>query len=362
MDAPDDYCAIRTEQDMSGRVALVAGATGIIGRGVLHALAEAPGWRARALSRSPVAGTEALAVDLQSPSTVDALQSARDTTHLFYAAYAPQADLAAEVAVNGPMLETLLEGLRRAEAPLERVVLYQGAKVYGVHLGRIEAPFYEDETPRHLPPNFYYTQEDMLRRRAADGGFSWTLLRPDVVVGDAVGYPMNIALVIGAYAALSKATGTPLRFPGPEEVYEGVFAQVTDSRLLGRASVWAATADGAENEAFNYVHAPFRWKRVFQRVAESLEMELGPPMPMSLARHMAFQGEVWADLARAHGLVGTPYEKLVGWAFGDFVFNTRFDMVSDMTKLHRAGFAETVDGADAIVAAIGRLRARKVLP
>jgi nucleoside-diphosphate-sugar epimerase len=362
MDAFGEYSTVMMERDVSGKVALVAGATGIIGRGVLNALAGAPGWRVRGLSRSPVPGVEALSVDLQSPRAVEGLQAAGDTTHVFYAAYSAQPDLQAEVAVNGPMLEHLLEGLNEAGAPLERVVLYQGAKVYGVHLGRVQAPFYEDETPRHLQPNFYYTQEDMLRRRASEGGFSWTLLRPDVVVGDAVGYPMSIALVIGAYAALSKATGTPLRFPGPEEVYESVFAQVTDSQLLGRASLWAATADAASNQAFNYVHAPFRWKRVFQRVAESLDMELGPPMPMTLARHMAFQGEVWAELARTHGLVDTPFEKLVGWGFGDFVFNTRFDMVSDMTKLHRAGFAETTDGAEAVVAAIGRLRARKVLP
>ena len=347
---------------MSLNVALVAGATGIIGRGVLDALAGAPGWRARGLSRSPTAGVETLQVDLAEPQAVEAFGAASDTTHLFFAAYAPQPDLAAEVAVNGPMLEHVLEGLRRARAPLKRVVLYQGAKVYGVHLGPVAAPFYEDETPRHLGPNFYYAQEDLLRRRAEADGFEWCLLRPDVVVGDAVGYPMNIALVIGVYAAICKARSAPLRFPGPAEVYEGVFAQVTDSHLLGRTSLWAATTEAAAGQAFNYVHAPFRWKRVFQRVADAFAVELGPPMPMSLTRHMAFQGEVWAGLSKAHGLIDTPYDKLVGWPFGDFVFNTRFDMISDTTKIHRAGFCETVDSAEAVVSAIARLRARKVLP
>jgi nucleoside-diphosphate-sugar epimerase len=356
-------CRIRLEvSSMSGNVALVAGGAGIIGRGVLDALTEAQGWRARGLGRSPIAGVDTLEVDLRDPASADRFDRVADTTHLFYAAYAPQPDLAAEVAVNGPMLETALEGLKRAGAPLKHVVLYQGAKVYGVHLGPVPAPFYEDETPRHLPPNFYYVQEDLLRRRAEQDGFGWSLLRPDVVVGDAAGYPMNIALVIGAYAAVSKASGAPLRFPGPPEVYDGVFAQVTDSRLLGRASLWAATADAARGEAFNYVHAPFRWKRVFERVAKGLGMELGPPMPFSLARHMAFQAEVWTDLVKLHGLVDTPYDKLVGWPFGDFVFNTRFDMISDMTKIHRAGFCETVDSAEAILAAISRLQARRVLP
>jgi hypothetical protein len=112
------------------------------------------------------------------------------------------------------MLRNLLDGLDAVGAPLERVVLYQGAKVYGVHLGpvpaprapaarrrrparrggcaasrrsadplrrgsdaararRRTAPFYEDENPRHIGPNFYFTQEDVLRRRAERGGAAW---------------------------------------------------------------------------------------------------------------------------------------------------------------------------------------------
>jgi nucleoside-diphosphate-sugar epimerase len=348
---------------MSDKVALVAGASGIIGKGLVDVLAEAPGWTLRTMGRSPSSEPGHIQVDLLDPDQARAaLRDAGDVTHLFYAAYLPQPDLAAEVAVNGPMLATLLDGLHAAGAPLQRVVLYQGAKVYGVHLGEIEAPFYEDETPRHLPPNFYYTQEDLLRDRATERGFQWSILRPDVVVGDAVGNPMNIAMVIGVYAALSKAAGAPLRFPGPLEVYDGVFAQVTDSRLLGRASLWAATAEAARDQAFNYVHEPFRWKRVFGKVAEALGMELGPPMPMTLARHMAFQEEAWSALARRHGLCETPYRQLVGWGFGDFVFNTGFDMVSDTTKIRQAGFTDTVDAGEAVVAAIGRLRDARVLP
>jgi nucleoside-diphosphate-sugar epimerase len=348
---------------MGDKVALVAGATGIIGKGLLDALEGAPGWRARALSRSKLDGENTLQVDLGDPATAtEALRAASDTTHLYYAAYLPQPDLAAEVAVNGPMLETLLDGLRAASAPLRRVVLYQGAKVYGVHLGVVPAPFYEDDTPRHLPPNFYYTQEDTLRRRASEDGFDWAILRPDVVVGDVVGNPMNIALVIGAYAAICKATGTPFRFPGAEVVYDGVFAQVTDSRLLGEASLWAAEAEAAQNQAFNYVHAPFRWRHVWTKLADGLGLELGPPMPMTLARQMPWQKDVWAGLVEQSGLIDTPFDKLVHWPFGDFVFNTRFDMVSDMTKIHQAGFCRTIDGAQSILAAIGRLKDAKVLP
>jgi nucleoside-diphosphate-sugar epimerase len=347
---------------MNQKVALIAGASGIIGNGLREVLAARPDWTVRCLASRPIAGLDTIAVDLgDAETTAKAVAAARDTTHLFYAAYRAAPDFAAEVAVNGPMLDNLLDGLKAAGAPLARVVLYQGAKVYGVHLGPVQAPFYEDE-PRHIPPNFYYTQEDTLRRRSRDGDFTFSILRPDVVVGDVAGNPMNIAMVVGVFAALSKATGTPLRFPGPESVYSGVLAQVTDARLLGRASLWAATAEAAGNEAFNYVHEPFRWERVWRQVGEALGLPVGPPLKMDLASQMADKAPLWSSLVARHGLRDIPYERLVGWRFGDFVFNTGFDMISDMGKIRRAGFTETVDNGQSLLAAIRSLQDQKILP
>jgi nucleoside-diphosphate-sugar epimerase len=133
------------------RIALVAGANGIIGRALMQELGAKPDWHAWALSRRPHESAEAIAADLtDADATRAALAQARDTTHLFYAALAPQLSLAEEDRVNGAMLRNLLDGLDAVGAPLERVVLYQGAKVYGVHLGPVPSPFYEDENPRHM--------------------------------------------------------------------------------------------------------------------------------------------------------------------------------------------------------------------
>lgn len=347
---------------MTDKVALVAGASGIIGSGVVEALAGTPDWTTRLLASRPIAGKETVAVDLlDAGAAATALKAAADTTHLFYAAYKPQPDFAAEVSANGPMLKNLLDGLKAASAPLERVVLYQGAKVYGVHLGPVHAPFYEDDV-RHIPPNFYYTQEDTLRRRGAAGEFDWSILRPDIIIGDVAGNAMNMAMVIGVFVALCKATGTPFRFPGSTKVYDGVFAQFTDAHLLGRASLWSATADAARNEAFNYVHEPFRWARIWRQIGEAFGLEVGPPLKMTLAKQMADKAPLWSRLTEEHGLREMPYDKLVGWGFGDFIFNTEFDMISDMGKIRRAGFNETVDSGASIVAAMRRLIKMKVLP
>jgi nucleoside-diphosphate-sugar epimerase len=348
---------------MTDRIALVAGANGIIGKALMEEIARSPGWRGRALSRRPHGSDGAIAADLlDRQGTFAALKAAKDTTHLFYAALSPQPSLAEEDQVNGSMLRNLLDGLQAAGAPIERVVLYQGAKVYGIHLGPVPSPFYEDDNPRHLGPNFYFTQEDELRARSAAGGPDWSILRPDVVVGDAVGNAMNIAMVIGAFMALSRHGGAAFRFPGPAHVYEGVLAQVTDAHALARASLWAAVADAAKGEAFNYVHEPFRWRRIWEKVAGAFDVALGPPMPMSLARHMPDKAAAWAKLVADQQLIDTSFDKAVGWGFGDFVFNSAFDVLSDMGKIRRAGFSETVDSGDALVGAIRRLQQAGALP
>jgi nucleoside-diphosphate-sugar epimerase len=342
--------------------ALVVGASGIIGNAVVRELDNRPDWKVRALPRTFIDGVDTIGADLlDAAATARALEAARDTTHVFYAALKGGKDLADEEAINGAMLRNLLDGLKQVGAPLQRVVHYQGAKVYGVHLGPALAPFYEDD-PRHLGPNFYYAQEDLLRERAAAGEFEWSILRPDVVVGDIAGNPMNIVMVMGVFAALSRQAGVPLRFPGSHKTYNGVLAQVTDADWLARASVWAALSPAVRNEAFNLVGEPFRWERIWKTVAADFGIEVAPPQPFSLARQMPSQAAAWQRLAQEKGLRPLDYAKLVAWPFGDFIFNTGFDMISDMGKIRRAGFTEAVQNEAAILAALASLRSQGYLP
>ena len=346
--------------------ALVAGASGIIGRALLEQIARTDGWSARALSRrARPGGASHIAADLSdADATRRALAQAADTTHLFYAAYSIGGGFDGEDRVNAAMLRNLLDGLAAVGAPLRRVVLYQGAKVYGVHLGPVASPFYEDDNPRPIGPNFDFTQDDELRRRAEAGGPDFAILRPDVVLGDADGHAqghvMNIATVIGAYAALSKADGAAFRFPGTADTYDRVLAQFTDARALARASLWAATADAASGQAFNYVHPPFRWRRVWERVAARFGLATGPATAFSLAGHMPLLEPVWNRIAT--GLVQPDYASAVGWGFGDFVFGSSFDVVSDMTKIRLAGFTEDADPVAALIGAIERQIAARTLP
>ena len=136
---------------------------------------------------------------------------------MFYAAL--QGALEADnVAPNIAMLVNLVDTIEPVAKGLELVSLMQGGKVYGCHLGPYKTPAKETD-PRHMPPDFYYDQEDFLKQRGAAGGWSYSLIRPDVVCGFAAGNAMNLTTVIAVYAAISRELGLPLRFPGSEAAY-----------------------------------------------------------------------------------------------------------------------------------------------
>jgi len=225
--------------------ALVTGALGVTGRALVNHLVALGDWEVIGLSRrSPEFPTTAqyISVDLLNRSEVAArLSGIGDVTHIFYAALQPAADFFAEVAPNIAMLVHTVETVERSSKKFRKIVLLEGAKFYGAHLGPYQTPARETDR-RHMPPNFYYNQEDYLQERSKEKGWSWSALRPSSICGFAVGNPMNMATVIAVYAALCKEIGLPLRFPGSTTAYRAVM-EMTDAELLAKAVVWAGGND-----------------------------------------------------------------------------------------------------------------------
>lgn len=345
--------------------ALIAGASGIIGRGTARTLTQ-QNIPFKGLARHSIEGLETVTVDLRDrTATAQAIAAqASETTHLFYAALAPDANLSLEAQQNAQMLENLIDALEKAQAPLQRVVIYQGFKIYGIHLpgAVVPTPAREDDAS-HMPPNLYQAQEAILAERAPQAEWDYVVLRPDLVVdGNVYGNPMHIALTVGVFAALSRELGVPLRFPGTNAAYR-VLMQFTDADLLGRASVWAATTPAAGGEAFNVTNGDvFRWQRLWPDIAEHLGLDSAPPMPLTLTEHMADKGEVWRQLAERHGLVEPNLDRLAGWAFADMLFHTETDIISDVNKLRRFGFTETAEARQSMLNALDRLKQQRVLP
>jgi nucleoside-diphosphate-sugar epimerase len=351
--------------EAGARHALVVGGLGVAGQGIVRHLAAQPGWHVHALSRrrpEETGGATFLAADLLDPADLEArLSDLTGITHLFYAAYQARPSFAAEVEPNLAMLRNVVEAVERASPGLEHVSLMQGTKAYGTHLGPYRTPARETD-PRHMPPNFYYDQEDYLRARAGRARWSWSALRPRTIYGYASNSPMNMTSVLGVYAAMSKELGLPLRFPGTPGGFRAL-QQAVDTDILARAAVWAATTPRCAGEIFNVTNGGlFRWEGIWPRIAELFGMEPGPVQTIRLAEVMADKGPLWERMIARHGLRRQPLEQVVSWAFGDFQWHADYDSISETFKLRSWGFADYLDDLDMFASQIAGLRERRVIP
>src|SRR5215217_2593334 len=259
------------------------------------------------------------------------------------------------------MLVNVVEAIEPVAKGLRHVSLMQGYKVYGAHLGPFKTPARETD-PDHMPPEFNVDQQRFLEQRQKGKAWTWTVLRPSVVGGVALGNPMNLALVIAVYASISKELGLPLRFPGKPGAYHSLL-EMTDAGLLAKATVWAATEARCANQAFNINNGDlFRWSELWPKIARYFELEVAPPLPMSLDVVMADKEPLWKTMTAKHGLAQHSYQDVSSWRFGDFVFSWDYDMFADGTKARRFGFHEFVDTEAMFLRLFDDFRRAKVIP
>ena len=247
-----------------------------------------------------------------------------------------------EVAPNLAMLVNTVEVAEQSSRILRKVLLVEGAKFYGAHLGAYKTPAKESD-PRHMPPNFYYNQEDYLVERSAGKAWSWIPFRPSSICGFAVGNPMNMATVIAVYGTLCKEMKLPFRFPGSVQTYQAIM-EMTDAELLAKAVVWAGENDACDGQAFNITNGDFdRWANLWPRIAQFFNLEYAPPQRLPLTHFMSDKEPIWNALVKKHDLLKYSFQQAAAWPFADAVFNLDYDVMTDTTKARRFGFHECVE-------------------
>lgn len=370
---------MRSDAGGGDRHAVVVGALGVIGSALVERFAADPSWRVTGISRRAPAqptGAAHVSVDLRDrAAATQALAALDDATHVFYAAYQAMPSRAQEVAPNVELLRNAVEGVAAgAGSRLRHVSLMEGGKWYGSHLGPFRTPAREDD-PRHLPPNFYYDQQDWLAAasdasRAQPGpagatgerGWTWSALRPEAVAGFAVGNPMNLVMVIAVYAAICRELGVPFAFPGRPGAYTAMF-EVTGAHLLAEAAEWSATTPACAGEAFNLTNGDtFRWCNLWPRFADRFGLPYAAPRTLSLAEFMADKAPVWERIVERHGLVPHSYDEIASWGFGDAIFASEWDVVRSTLKARAYGFDAFLDSERMFLDLFDELAARRVVP
>ena len=350
---------------MAERTALVAGATGAVAKRLIERLT-ARGWHVIGLSRNPTDqndGVTRLSADLHNgESCRKTLQPFPDITHVFYCARAKHGEGGVEsVADNVDMLRNVIDASEHAARNLQHIHLVEGGKWYGQHLGRYPTPAREDD-PRHMPPNFYYDQEDLLRERQSSKRWTWSASRPNVICDFAPERARNLISIIGAYAAICRELGLRLDFPGKPGNYTAI-TEVTDATLLANGMIHMATSPACENKAFNITNGDvFRWERMWPRIAEAFDIQAGVVRPIPVARWMADKEPVWQRVVARHGLKPTTLDNVAVWGFADFVFGQDYDVMSSTTRLRQSGFNDVVDSGDMLLNHIRQYRDAKILP
>lgn len=359
---------------MGERTILIAGATGIVGGAAIDHFAGRAGWRVLALSRRPIPprpGVEHLALDLTDPAACRAA-SARmaGVTDLLYAALYEKPNLVAgwrdsdQMDVNLAMLRNLMDALEAGASGLRHVTVLQGTKAYGLHDVQVPVPA-KERWPRAPHAVFYWPQEDLLRQRQPHAKWHFTVLRPQLILGHAVGSPMNVIAAIGAYAATMRELGRPLCFPGGGRYVHAA----SDSRLIAQAAEFAATRAPASNETYNIVNGDMLvWQDLWPAIARHFGMEVGDPAPLRLAQEMPQHASVWTSIVQRHGLQDVALDRLLSssWQFTDRTFGygleRPIDRIVSPIKLWQAGFTGCQDTEDAVIHWLTRMQRARLLP
>jgi nucleoside-diphosphate-sugar epimerase len=338
---------------MARKTVLVAGASGLVGFAAVKAFATTPDTQVIALSRRRLPGTDVrhLPLDLTDAAACrHAAEQLREVTHLVYAALFELPGLVEgwrderQISTNDRMLRNLLDPLLKAAPALRHVTLLQGTKAYGVHVRPLAVPAREGRSEMREQPNFYWAQEDYLR--AAQAGHDWhfTILRPVLVVGEAIGGAMNLIPALGVHAAVMRDRGPILPYPGGAERV----SQAVDADLLARAIAWAGETPAARNETFNVTNGDvFTWPNIWPAIADAAGMRPGPDEPFLL---QSLSRTEWDQARHRYRLISPPLADFVGLSLEYADYQMRYGhtepgppAIVSTIKITQAGFTDVMD-------------------
>lgn len=362
---------------MAQRTVLIAGASGVIGEAALAHFVGSGDWKVVALSRRPPYPVSSVnyyhaQLDLTDPEAcARAASDLAGVTHLVYAAVAEQPGLIAgwqdeaQMQLNLAMLRNLLEPLSTA-ATLRHVSLLQGAKAYGAHVGHPVPVPAREAAPRDPHANFYWLQEDLVRELSLKQGFAWTIFRPQVVIGAALGVVMNPLLPLAAYAAIRREEGRPFSYPGGELQ----LAELVGADLLAEAFEWAAGTERSHGETFNITNGDvFAWRDAWPALAAALGVATGPDEPLSLVEYFSDRAELWDTIVAREGLQPIALPDFLGQShhYADLLLRRDATLIGRPTllstiKIRHAGFAACRDSVDSLRHWIRVLQDRRLIP
>lgn len=352
---------------------LIVGATGLVGNAAMQYLATKEDVEMIAISRrrpSDTFGAEFISVDLtNSKQCLEIFGKLTGITHVIYSALYEKQNLTSgwldqdQIKINDRMLRNLFDPLEEASRKtLKHVTLLQGTKAYGGHVRPFKVPAREGKSDARDIPNFYWVQEDYIKGKQVGKDWNWTILRPQIIIGEAIGSAMNLIPALGLYGAILKELGEPLHFPGSgSAIFETI-----DANVLASAIYWAGNAETAKNETFNITNGDVLvLKNIWPVIAEALGMEVGENIPISLTKEMPKHSELWDTIRNKNQLIAPAMDEFVGqsFQFADRYLNELdHPLLVSTVKLRQAGFTEMMDTEEMFMKWLKIFQEKRYLP
>ncbi|MCJ1311223.1 hypothetical protein MMC25_004894 [Agyrium rufum] len=319
-----------------------------------------------------------------------AIKGIEGVTHVFFGSYTSHGASYEEVKkANVTILSNAIFAIDSLCPNLAFWTLQTGGKAYGIEF-LPHVPFHPplSESAARAPDPyahniFYYAQRDLIAELAQGKKWTWTEIRPDVIVGFVPNHnAMNLAQCLGLFLEFwkwregkSKKDGwRRVEFPGDEKNWTGLHSD-TNQDVLARFHIFAAlNPNKTREQAFNVADGDdVAWKDVWPGVCAWFGLTgIGPSSPPSTSEsgepskkgveYVHEHESEWAVFEQELDLrEGTM--RATGWEFMDAVMTKiGFDRQYDLSKVRSIGFEEEIGTVEGYCNALKRLRSGGVIP
>ena len=308
----------------------------------------------RGASRAQLYGARHVPVDLTDPAQcAQAAPRLQGATHLVYAALYEAPNLVDgwrdqdQIRTNDLMLRNLMAALEPAAPSLRHVALLQGTKAYGVHVRPLTVPAREGRSEMYEQPNFYWAQENFLRELQQGKAWHWSILRPVLIVGEAIGGAMDLIPPLGVYAAMLREQGTRAGLS------RRCGAGVAGGRCRSAGACHRLVRRGGGRAQRSVQRHQWRCLHLGECLAGdcgSAGHEARQAVPLSLAQEYPKWIAPWNELRRKHDLISPGLEAFVGLSFQYADYSMRYGQtqpgppsIVSTVKINQAGFTEMMD-------------------
>lgn len=331
---------------MKKNIALIAGATGQIGRSIANCLLSQDDWQVIGLARRIPTDIHFPMVPIDLTSREDCyskLSELPNISHLIYSARYDHFGGAQEsVDTNIIMLENLVDAAFSQVKEIKHIHLVHGTKYYGHTKIQRPTPYKEDDECGNFD-SFYYNQQIFINNLQKGNKWTWSISRPHAFCDHNTTESRNLLLLIGIYASIMKAAGQALIFPGTEQSFHSR-TQFSWLPTLARSIAWMISDPVCANQAYNVVNGDSpTWEELWSKLSAYFEMPVGPPAASSFWKLVEDKQYIWSKLIQQYELIPSNLQTIVQWPYGDYAISVEWDVVSDMSKATSHGFTEKID-------------------